>query len=130
MAISGRFYYYGISKKCFIWCYEKNISKLYIHKWRVPEPFPKTILVTLKFKNEFEAEKTRAEYEFTNNPKMKNEPIIRFVHRVSYHSKTVRFDTERYERPFDSIYIPNHFLKGTVDVKLVQVIIKWDSYRQ
>lgn len=49
----------------------------------------------------------------------------RYVNRVSCHSSTLRFDTERYERPFNSIYLPCSFLNDNEDAKLVQIAINW-----
>ncbi|MDS1030990.1 hypothetical protein RDV78_11170 [Bacillota bacterium LX-D] len=128
MAVSGTFYFCGSSEMCYKWIYSEagEKSTLYINKWRVPNPPPKSINVTVKFKDEFEAEKIRSERDYAKKPELKNEPIIRYVHRVSCHSNTVKFYIEGYERPFDSIYIPCSFLNGNEDIKLVQIVINWN----
>lgn len=80
----------------------------------------------IKFREEFELETIRNERDFTENPELKNEPIIKYVKRLSYHTNTIRFDTYDNYRPFNSIYIPSSFLKGNEDVKLLQVVIRWN----
>ncbi len=80
----------------------------------------------IKFREEFEPEIIRNERGFTENPELKDKPIIKYVKRVSCHTDTIRFDTYNNYRPFNITYIPNSFLKGNEDVKLLQVVVKWN----
>lgn len=64
--------------------------------------------------------------DFVENPELKNVPIIKYVKRVSCHTDTVRFDTYNNYRSFNSVYVPNSFLEGNEDVKILQVVVKWN----
>jgi len=79
----------------------------------------------VKFKGEYESEKAVYEQDVKVRPEIKNEPVVRFVHRVNCHTNTVRFDSELNSRPFDSIYVPCSLLKGYENEKLLQIVIKW-----
>lgn len=128
MYLTGTFYYSGESLRCYIWRFNEQgeHSSLYIHKWRVPEPFPRAIEVSIRFEKDFYPEDTIKEIEVVKNSYLKNKEIVRKVYRNTYHGKTVRFDTlSGSDRPFDSIYIPKLFLKGKEEDKTVQVVIKW-----
>ncbi len=93
--------------------------EIYIHKWRVPHPWPGRIIVQIE--NDFERGKPwldeMSQQASTDlDPK---EPIIAVVERFSQHSRTVRFAAEGSSglggpgfKDFPGIYIPNELLEG------------------
>lgn len=101
--------------------------KLYIPKWRVPEPTPITIYVRL-----FELSKTPGNNEGLTREKIEADPSLRseniYAHiiRCNDHSKTVRFDpTGDYEDwEIGSPYIPESLLPK-VDTKELIIEVKW-----
>lgn len=129
MPCSGYFKLEGTSEKCYIWKYNEfnEVSNFYIHCWRVPEPVPSMVKVTILFKGEFKVEQIITENEVRNNEKRKEEPIIATVCRTSCHNKTVRYDTLGEHRPFDAIYIPNYFLLENSGEKKIQVLVEWEG---
>jgi hypothetical protein len=53
-------------------------------------------------------------------------PIIRKAYRDTFHTKTVRFNTDHSDRPFGGIYVPISFLEGNENANEIQVTVKWN----
>jgi hypothetical protein len=98
---------------------------LYIQKWRVPNPVPSTIDVSIRFRGEFLPENMNTAATFKKFPDLINEPIIQNVHRVSEHTKTIRFDMSGNDRPITSIYVPKELIGEKTNQNMIQVIIDW-----
>lgn len=99
-------------------------STLYIQKWRVPSPLPTTLDISVRLKGEYEPQEVLSRGDFNRFPQNKDKPIIEFVHRVSEHNHTIRFDADGIHRPFNTIYLPKYLLKNN-EQNMIQVIIDW-----
>lgn len=125
--MSGVFSYDSETEGYYVWSFheDREKSKLYIARWRVPNPIPRTVEVFAKFADEHEIERVITRRSFGMDPEQKREPIVRFARRVSCHTNTIRFDTYGWDRPFNTIYVPLSWLEGHEDEKEMQVIVRW-----
>ena len=96
--------------------------KLYIPKWRVPTPWPKQILVTIK--DQEEPTSLRLASSKDSDPES---PISAIVRRVAEHSETARFaplgDQEDWQ--IGEPYIPYKLLPSE-SVQTLRLDIAWD----
>ncbi|MCM3006319.1 hypothetical protein [Priestia koreensis] len=122
-----KFVYAEEKSSYFCWKYRKYgiTASLYIQKWRVPDPVPATLDVSIRFREEFLSENMNTATIFKKFPDLKNESIVQNVHRVSDHTNTVRFDTSGNDRPITSIYIPKEMIGEKTNQNMIQIIIDW-----
>jgi hypothetical protein len=127
LAFSEKFYYVQETTSFYCWEYkqDKTISKLYIPKWRVPEPTPTIVNLSVGTHNEFEENKI-TERDILRNPQKKNLPIIVLAEKKSDHQYTVRFDINNYNKQINSLYIPYSFLEANLDIEKVTIKIEWE----
>lgn len=121
--------YYCVQETTSFHCWEykqdKTISKLYIPKWRVPEPIPTIVSVSVDTHNGFE-ENRISERDILRNPQKKRLPIVVLGERVSDHQYTIRFDTNNYNNQINSLYVPYTFLEENLDIKKVMIKVQWE----
>jgi hypothetical protein len=51
--------------------------------------------------------------------------MLEFVYRVSDHTKTIRYDSDGYDKSFNTIYLPKFMVEEHLEQNKVQVIIDW-----
>jgi len=98
----------------------------YIPQWRVPDPAPSAIKISL-FSAPLPESKPTITPELTvGNPKLRNLPIVSFVKLYSEHSKTVRYDPAGDQSTWEigSPYIPSSLLKDT-NADTVLICVQW-----
>ena len=102
--------------------------EFYIPKWRIPEPYPDTILIRIGMPDEFENKRRFTKEEVEKNPELRKNKIYAEVEKVSEHTKTVRFDpvdeTENWE--IGSPYIPKVVLDEINEViDYLSLSVEW-----
>jgi hypothetical protein len=101
--------------------------KLYIPKWRVPEPWPRTIAINLSPRREMVEDSPNLSREVVEqDPTVRAEPIVATVRRVSDHTETTRYDPVGDPREWEigSPYIPHSLTFGKTE--FVRFIVMWD----
>jgi hypothetical protein len=126
-SFTEKFIYAEEKSSYYCWKFKKLgvPSSLYIQKWRVPNPVPATIDVSIRFRGEFLPENMNTATTIKKFPDLKNESIIQNVHKVSEHTKTIRFDMTGNDRPITSIYVPKEMIGEKTNQNMIQVIIDW-----
>ena len=96
-----------------IWINDSSVvSKLYIKKWRSPDPnISKIINVTFSTVEDFEEEINYSEEDIVNNPALLETPIISNFIYFREHTETIRFKPTSEYAPFESFYMPKYFLR-------------------
>ena len=93
--------------------------KFYVPKWRVPDPWPKRIIVSMS--------ELSAGPIAMHPPTRVGQPISTIVEKRGEHTETVKFtplgDPEEWE--IGEPYIPYRLLPSSA-VRLLQIEVKWD----
>ncbi|MCP6718642.1 MAG: hypothetical protein KJI71_00235 [Patescibacteria group bacterium] len=103
--------------------------KLYIPKWRIPQPDPEEILIKIYSPSEkVGKEEFITKDDIQLNPKLKNNTIYSDIHRISEHTQTIRFDPDgdRENWEIGSPYIPKSILKGN-NIDKLSIAVEWLS---
>ncbi len=97
---------------------------LYIPKWRVPEPWPQKIHVTLSPDNQ-SGPSPLSPKEAMENPKSRLRPIIAKLNKFQEHTKTIRYrlDGEASTWELGEPYIPIPMTFSESDSLIIEV--KW-----
>lgn len=101
--------------------------KLYILQWRVPEPVPEHIEVSISSnKKEFPATRKFDVSEIESNPNLRNKSIFAEVKFVSDHTKTIRYDPVGEQETWEigSPYIPLSLLPDK-EAKTLYLLVNW-----
>lgn len=107
-------------------CYvDGTLFALYIPKWRVPKPWPKTIAVQIvQRRAECSDEANLTGEHLEADPTLSLEPIVATVRKVSVHTKTVRYDPIASVWEIGSPYVPDSMTFDSAE--LLRVIVNWD----
>lgn len=100
---------------------------LYIPKWRVPEPYPRTINIKLHpLGSGIVMGRKYLKEAYEKDLALRKRPIIARLKRTSDHTKTVRFDPDYNSQWWDigSPYIPAHILPSP-DIKEIYIEVEW-----
>jgi hypothetical protein len=126
-SLTDKYIYAGEKSSYHCWKIKRSgiSSNLYIEKWRVPTPTPKTLDISVRFKDEYEIQTIVTRKDLRQFPEKVDEPIIEFVYRVSGHTKTIRYDSDGYDKSFNTIYLPKFMVEDHLEQNKVQVIIDW-----
>jgi len=113
--------------------WEKTINneslKIYINKWRVPNPYPSHISVEIieldertRFINYLYPEELRA------NPELFSKPIVTRITYNEKHSSTFKYKTDLNDdvRETGDIFIPQKLLSSSPPKRLI-IVINWEN---
>jgi len=110
---------------------EDTKFSLYIPKWRVPEPWPQTIHVTITPYDQSKVSSI-SRLEAKNSPRLRYKPIIAHLKKYREHTQTIRYQPEGDPkgREIGEPYIPYHMtydgaghLTITVNMKIKPKIL-------
>ena len=102
------------------------VFRLYIHKWRVPDPIPETIYVKIEPSQLQEKPKFVTVDEAAEKPKLRSNPVIAIIHAFKPHTETLRYhpigDQSEWEIgepyvPYDLTHNQSEYLKITIKWK-------------
>lgn len=100
---------------------------IYIPKWRVPEPWPSRILITvMRRRSNAEDAPNMTEADALADPANRHEPIIASVTKVSIHTETIRYQPTGHASTWElgSPYIPFSMTCDGADK--LRIVIQWD----
>jgi hypothetical protein len=99
--------------------------RLYIHKWRVPEPYPKTIYVKIGPSALMEKPPFVSVDEVIDKPALRKKPITAIIHAFKPHTATLRYhpigDQDEWE--IGEPYIPYAFTHNQSEY--LKITIEW-----
>jgi hypothetical protein len=100
--------------------------RLYIHKWRVPEPCPEIIYVKIEPSQLQEKPNFLTIDEVLDDPSLRANPIVALIHAFKPHTVTLRYhpigDHNEWEIgepyiPYDLTHNQSEYLKITIEWK-------------
>ena len=102
--------------------------KIYIEKWRTPEPIPEKISVMIGTPEDFENERKYTQEEIEINPELRNEPIYELVKKTEVKTETMRYTpiVERNDWELGEPYIPFELLRD-LDEDTLAIQIRWEQ---
>ncbi len=120
------FKYEGETDLTYSWASRRDhlLTVLQIYRWRVPEPVPRYIEVGIFSRENFIVRNYGGKEKYSSNPGRRAEDIVWNVVKDQVNSNTISYLAEAPGSPFESITIPQYFLKGKEEEKL-QVMVKW-----
>lgn len=99
--------------------------KIYVQKWRTPEPIPDKILVKIGSPEDaFENKLKYTQKEIEESPELKHEPIYEIVKKTDIMTETIRYNPiiERNDWELGEPYIPFELIPGEPNKLAIQVI--------
>jgi hypothetical protein len=99
--------------------------RLYIHKWRVPEPVPETIYVKIEPSELQEKPKFLTADDVEAKPKLAANPIAAIIHAFKPHTQTLRYHPigDQSEWEIGEPYIPYGLSHNQAEY--LQITVKW-----
>ena len=101
--------------------------RLYIHKWRVPEPYPQTIYVKIEPSQIQQKPKFLYVDEALENPDLRTKPIQAILHGFKRYPDTFRYHPieDHTEWEIGEPYIPYDLTFG--EAGYLKLTIKWEK---
>jgi len=101
--------------------------RLYVHKWRVPEPYPRTIYVKIEPSQIQQKPKFLSVDEALDNPDLRTKPINAILHGFKRYPDAFRYHPIEDQREWEigEPYIPYDFTFG--ESEYLKLTIKWEK---
>ena len=99
--------------------------RLYVHKWRVPEPCPQTIYVKIEPSQLQQKPKFLTADEAEAKPKLRSNPIVAIIHAFKPHAETLRYHPigDQSEWEVGEPYIPYSLTHNQTEY--LKITVKW-----
>ena len=99
--------------------------RLYIHKWRVPEPYPKTIYVKIEPAVFQEKPPFVSVDEVIDKPALRKKPITAIIHAFKPHTATLRYHPigDQNEWEIGEPYIPYNLTHN--EAEYLKITVMW-----
>jgi hypothetical protein len=104
--------------------------RLYIHKWRVPEPIPPTIYVKIEPAKLQKKPKFLSIDEVLDDPSLRSKPITAIIHAFKQHTETLRYHPieDHTEWEIGEPYVPYSLTHNQTEY--LKITIKWENPSQ
>jgi len=99
--------------------------RLYIHKWRVPEPCPEKIYVKIEPSQLQEKPEFLTVDDADEKPRLKSNPIVAIIHAFKPHTQTLRYHpiSDQSEWEIGEPYIPYNLTHN--EAEYLKIIVMW-----
>jgi hypothetical protein len=99
--------------------------RLYIHKWRVPEPCPEKIYVRIELCQLHEKPEFLIVEDAEEKPKLKSNPIVAIIHAFKPHTAALRYHPigDQSEWEIGEPYIPYNLTHN--EAEYLKITIAW-----
>jgi hypothetical protein len=103
------------------------VFRLYVHKWRVPEPIPETIYVKIEPSQLQKKPPFVSVDEVIDEPALRKKPIIAIIHAFKPHTATLRYHPieDHTEWEIGEPYIPYNLTHG--EAEYLKLTIRWNK---
>jgi hypothetical protein len=101
--------------------------RLYIHKWRVPEPIPQAIYVRIEPSRLQKKPKFLSVDDVLENPDLRLKPITAIIHAFKPHKETLRYHPieDHTEWEIGEPYVPYSLTHSLAEY--LKINIKWEK---
>jgi hypothetical protein len=101
--------------------------RLYVHKWRVPEPYPQKIYVKIEPSQIQQKPKFLSVDEALDNPDLRTKPINAILHGFKRYPDAFRYHPieDQSEWEIGEPYVPYDFTFG--ESEYLKLTIKWEK---
>jgi hypothetical protein len=101
--------------------------RLYIHKWRIPEPFPQAIYVKIEPSQIQKKPKFLSLDEAMEDPDLRTKPINVILHGFKHYEDTLRYHPieDHTEWEIGEPYIPYNLTHG--EAEYLKLTIRWNK---
>ena len=99
--------------------------RLYIHKWRVPEPCPEKIYVKIEPSQLQEKPEFLTVEDAEEKPKLKSNPIVAIIHAFKPHTATLRYHPigDQSEWEIGEPYVPYNLTHN--EAEYLKITVMW-----
>ena len=101
--------------------------RLYIHKWRVPEPVPQTIYVGIEPAKLQKKPKFLSVDDVLEDPELRVKPIIAIIHGFKQYTETLRYHPIEVQSEWEigEPYIPYSLTFNQAEY--LKITVKWEK---